>query len=112
MRVFEQIAPLRAYLRAAREDDKAVGFVPTMGALHDGHVALMKKARAECEVVVLSIFVNPMQFGPDEDFHQYPRDLKKDTRLAQQAGVDAVFVPSTDEIYAPGSQAVVEVPDL
>jgi pantoate--beta-alanine ligase len=112
MRVFELIVPLRAYLRAAREDQKSVGFVPTMGALHDGHVALMKKARSECDVVVVSIFVNPSQFGPNEDFLKYPRELKKDTRIAQQADTDAVFAPSVEEIYPGGSQTSVDVPEL
>jgi pantoate--beta-alanine ligase len=112
MRVFEQVTPLRAYLQAAREDEKVIGFVPTMGALHDGHLALLKRAKSECDLAVLSIFVNPTQFGPSEDFQKYPRDLKKDTGLAQRADVDAVFSPSVEEIYPAGGQAVVDLPDL
>src|SRR5690349_5310885 len=112
MRVFEQIAPLRAYLRAAREDEKTVGLVPTMGGIHDGHIALMRRARAECELVVVSIFVNPTQFSPGEDYQRYPRDLKRDTKLAQQAEVDAVFAPSVEEIYPAGSQTFIEVPEI
>ena len=112
MRVFHQISPLRAYLRAAREDRKTVGLVPTMGAFHDGHIALMKRARAECDLVVVSIFVNPTQFGPGEDFVKYPRDLESDTRIAQQAETDAVFAPSADEMYPPGCQTVVNLPEL
>jgi pantoate--beta-alanine ligase len=112
MRVFEHISSLRAYLRAAREDGKSIGLAPTMGALHEGHVALMKRARAECDVVVVSVFVNPTQFGPGEDYQKYPRDLKKDKNIAQAAGADAVFAPSAEEIYPAGFQTIVEVPDL
>jgi pantoate--beta-alanine ligase len=112
MRTFDQITSLRAYLRAAREDGKSVGFVPTMGALHEGHLTLMRKARSECDVVVASIFVNPTQFAPGEDFEKYPRDLRKDSVLSQKAGVDALFVPAPDQIYPPGGSTVVEVPDV
>lgn len=112
MRVFERVSPLRAFLKAAREDEKTVGFVPTMGALHDGHVALMKRARSECDVVVVSVFVNPTQFGPNEDYQKYPRELKKDSRIVQQADVDAVFAPSADDIYPAESQTYVELPEI
>jgi pantoate--beta-alanine ligase len=112
MRVFELITPLRAYLHAAREDGKVVGLVPTMGALHEGHISLMRRGRAECDLVVVSIFVNPTQFGEGEDFQHYPRDLRMDTRIAQQADVDAVFAPSIEEVYPAGSQTVVDVTEL
>jgi pantoate--beta-alanine ligase len=112
MRTFEQVSGLRAYLHAAREDGKKIGFVPTMGALHAGHLALMRRARGDCDVVVVSIFVNPTQFGPGEDYERYPRDLQHDSRLAQQVGVDALFTPSVEEMYLPGGQTVVEVPEL
>ncbi|HXG24848.1 MAG TPA: pantoate--beta-alanine ligase [Chthonomonadales bacterium] len=112
MRTFDQVSGLRAYLHAVREDGKKVGFVPTMGALHEGHLALMRRARDDCDVVVVSIFVNPTQFGPGEDYERYPRDLPRDSRLAQQVGVDALFTPSVEEMYPPGGQTVVEVPEL
>jgi pantoate--beta-alanine ligase len=77
----------------------AVGFVPTLGYLHQGHASLLRKARAECESVVLSIFVNPLQFGPNEDFEQYPRDIERDLRMAEENGVDVVFIPEVKEMY-------------
>src|SRR2546423_1045734 len=102
MRTFDGITSLRAYLRAAREDDKTVGFVPTMGAFHEGHITLMRRARTECDVVVVSVFVNPTQFAAGEDFERYPRQLAEDSRLAQQSGVDALFAPPVEEIYPTG----------
>src|SRR4051794_36493591 len=100
MRVIDTIAGLRKELDAERAAGRTVGFVPTMGYLHSGHVALMERARAECDVVVTSIFVNPLQFGPSEDLASYPRDLERDGELAGGAGVDLLFVPSVDEMYA------------
>lgn len=79
--------------------NKKVGFVPTMGFLHDGHLSLMKQARRENEIVVASIFVNPLQFGPNEDFEQYPRDEKRDANLAEEVGVDILFIPDVSEMY-------------
>jgi pantoate--beta-alanine ligase len=93
------IATLRAELDAARAAGRSVGFVPTMGFLHDGHASLMRAARAECDVVVASIFVNPLQFGPTEDLAAYPRDLEGDSALAEAAGVDLLFVPDGAEMY-------------
>ncbi|MDH4230340.1 MAG: pantoate--beta-alanine ligase [Nitrospirota bacterium] len=90
----------------------AVGFVPTMGALHAGHLSLMRRARAECPRVVVSIFVNPRQFGPTEDFGRYPRTLEADLRLCAEAGVDAVFCPAPEEVYPPGFQTTVSVGPL
>lgn len=89
-----------------------LGFVPTMGALHGGHAALIQRARQECDVVVVSIFVNPLQFGPQEDLHRYPRALEADTALCQQLGVDLLFVPSVAELYPAGMETltVVEPP--
>jgi pantoate--beta-alanine ligase len=112
MRTFDSVSTLRAYVRSSKQDGKVVGFVPTMGALHEGHVTLMKRARAECDVVIASIFVNPTQFGPGEDFNRYPRDLGRDSTLAQQAGVDALFTPSPETIYPAGDRTVVEVGEL
>ena len=99
MRVIDAIAALRKELDAERAAGRSVGFVPTMGYLHAGHVSLMDRARAECDVVVTSIFVNPLQFGPTEDLTAYPRDLERDSELARGAGVDLLFVPSVDEMY-------------
>ena len=90
----------------------SVGFVPTMGYLHEGHVALMHEACRECDTVVVSIFVNSLQFGPGEDLARYPRDLDRDSRLAKRAGVDLLFVPDEEEIYPDDEIAAVELPDF
>jgi pantoate--beta-alanine ligase len=102
--------PLRKAIAAARREGKQIGFVPTMGALHAGHVSLIEAARAANGFVVVSIFVNPTQFGPHEDFSRYPRPLERDLDLC--AGVDFVFVPDLATMYPPGFQTFVEVKDL
>lgn len=89
-----------------------IGLVPTMGAFHEGHLALIRAARDECETVVVSVFVNPAQFAEGEDFERYPRDEARDAALAEEAGVDVVFAPSTDELYPPGYQTWVDVEEL
>jgi pantoate--beta-alanine ligase len=94
---------------AARTAGHCIGLVPTMGALHEGHLSLMRRARGECGYVVVSIFVNPTQFPPGEDFARYPRDLDGDVQEAGEAGVDLVFAPATEEIYPPGDATFVEV---
>ncbi len=99
MKALTTVAELRAALDAARAAGRTVGFVPTMGYLHDGHASLMRQARGETGVVVTSIFVNPLQFGPSEDLAAYPRDLERDTALAEAAGVDLLFVPEVAEMY-------------
>jgi pantoate--beta-alanine ligase len=104
------IAALRAALAPLR--GSTIGLVPTMGALHAGHEALVRKARGECEVVVASIFVNPAQFGPGEDFERYPRDEERDSGLAESWGVDHLFAPAADEIYPDGFGTWVEVEGL
>jgi pantoate--beta-alanine ligase len=97
---------------AELELEGSVGLVPTMGAYHEGHLSLFRAARAENDVVVASLFVNPAQFGPGEDLDRYPRDEERDARLAEQEGVDVLFVPTADEIYPPGFQTWVEVEHL
>ena len=99
MRRIETIADLRAVLDAERTAGRTVGFVPTMGYLHEGHVSLMRAARRATDVVVTSVFVNPLQFAGDEDLDDYPRDLERDARLSEGAGVDLLFVPSVREMY-------------
>ena len=99
MRTIATIADLRAELDGHRAGGRSVGFVPTMGYLHDGHASLMRAAGAADDVVVASIFVNPLQFGAGEDLDAYPRDLARDTGLATEAGVDVLFTPSVEEMY-------------
>jgi pantoate--beta-alanine ligase len=95
-----------------REQDRTVGLVPTMGALHEGHLSLVREARRMCDVVVVSVFVNPAQFGPGEDFEHYPRDLTKDTALLTDYNVDYIFAPPVEEIYPKGFGTYVNVEGL
>jgi pantoate--beta-alanine ligase len=95
-------ADVRAAVAAAKREGRSVGLVPTMGYLHEGHLSLIRAARAECDLVVMSLFVNPIQFGPAEDLDRYPRDEESDLRLAGEAGADLVFAPAVEEIYPDG----------
>jgi pantoate--beta-alanine ligase len=95
-----------------REEGRTIGFVPTMGALHEGHLSLIHEARAMCDVVVVSVFVNPTQFGPNEDFKSYPRDLTRDAELLAEYNLDYVFAPAVEEIYPPGFSTYVNVEGL
>ncbi len=112
MPTIEKITRLRNTLNAARNLRQTIGFVPTMGAFHDGHLSLIRHCKKENDVCVVSIFVNPTQFGPKEDYRQYPRNKRRDCQLASQAGADIVFYPSVDEIYPPGSSTFIEVPNV
>jgi pantoate--beta-alanine ligase len=99
MEVAKTIESVRGLVKAARSAGKKIGFVPTMGALHIGHISLIEKAGKECDLVVVSIFVNPTQFGPGEDFEKYPRPLGADLEICEKAGVDVVFAPTPEQMY-------------
>ncbi|WP_407525124.1 pantoate--beta-alanine ligase [Methylobacterium oryzisoli] len=103
---------LRAQVGAWREDRESVGLVPTMGALHEGHLMLVRQARRTCARVVVSIFVNPTQFGPAEDFSRYPRDTERDLALLAQEGADAAYLPDVSTMYPPGFSTTVSVAGL
>ena len=96
MKVVRTKAELRAELAPARRAGRSIGLVPTMGSLHDGHLSLLSGARERCDVVVMSLFVNPTQFGPGEDLDAYPRDEARDAELAEGAGVDLIYAPAPD----------------
>jgi len=112
MIVCEGVSQLRETVRALRAAGRSIGFVPTMGALHAGHVSLMHSARADGHAVIVSIFVNPTQFGPSEDFDRYPRPLEADSRICRESGVDLLFTPSATEVYPPGDETRVRVAAL
>jgi pantoate--beta-alanine ligase len=103
---------LRALLAGPRREGRSVGLVPTMGYLHEGHLSLLRAARAECDVVVMSLFVNPTQFGPGEDLGRYPRDEERDAELAAEAGIDLIYAPPVEEVYPEGFSTFVEVGGL
>jgi len=105
----ETISDLRRFIKSARGSGKTIGLVPTMGYLHEGHLALVRAARQVVDFVVVSIFVNPAQFGPGEDFERYPRDLKRDETLLFEQETDLLFYPQVDEMYPLGYQTYVEV---
>lgn len=109
LRILRTVSELRAWADAARQAGQQVGIVPTMGALHEGHLTLIREARRHAEQVVVSVFVNPTQFGPSEDFAAYPRTLDRDARQAQSAGAQAVFAPAAHEMYPEGEQTRVQV---
>jgi pantoate--beta-alanine ligase len=100
---------MKEYARGARADGRVIGLVPTMGALHEGHTALARRARQECSRVIASVFVNPKQFGPKEDYQKYPRDLEKDAEKLATVGVDALFAPEAADIYPDGFRTYVDV---
>jgi len=112
MQIIEQIADMRAWSEGERHQGRRIVFVPTMGSLHEGHLSLVRDAKSRGERVVVSIFVNPMQFGPSEDFAKYPRDLERDRALLEKLGIDVLFHPTVAEIYPDGYQTHIEVEHL
>lgn len=112
MKIIRNITVMTEAVRKQRQKGRSIGFVPTMGALHEGHLSLIRQARRENDFIVVSIFVNPTQFGPKDDFEKYPRNLKKDTMLCKKEKVDIIFYPNAKEIYPPEFKTYVEVKEL
>ena len=112
MKIISTVDETRATVRIARQQGNTIGFVPTMGALHAGHISLVRAAKARCEFVVASIFVNPTQFGPNEDFTSYPRTFDADRQKLEAEGVDLLFAPSVEEMYPEGATTFVTVEDI
>src|SRR5438309_1548563 len=102
MKIIKSIRQMQQWAEQSRRQEKTIGFVPTMGALHEGHMSLIRAARKACDSVIVSIFVNPAQFGPAEDYTTYPRTLKADADLCRGAGVDFLFCPAVTEMYPSG----------
>jgi len=112
MQTFRNIKKLQKFIIGLKKIGKTIGFIPTMGYLHEGHLSLMRQSKKENNISVISIFVNPIQFGPKEDFKKYPRDFKRDEKLAKSAGVDIIFYPSIEQMYPAGYLSYVEVEKL
>ena len=109
MKILRTVAQITEFAKAAQQAGKVIGLVPTMGALHEGHLTLMRTAKAKCDVVIASVFVNPVQFGPNEDYDAYPRRFEEDCRKLESVGVDAVFHPEPAEMYPEGYGTYVNV---
>ena len=107
--VLDTILATRRWVRTERSAGKSLGFVPTMGAFHEGHLSLMRRARRQCDRVVVSVFVNPLQFGEGEDFDRYPRDFSRDLKLAEHEEVDALFHPAVEEMYPAPQRITIQV---
>ncbi|MCX5677874.1 MAG: pantoate--beta-alanine ligase [Candidatus Omnitrophica bacterium] len=112
MKLVDGISRMTTLVKMLKKEGKTIGFVPTMGYLHEGHVSLVKAARKHTDVVIMSIFVNPLQFGPKEDYEKYPRDIKRDEAMAGDAGVDVIFYPSVKDMYPEGYATYVNVESL
>lgn len=112
MKVVKHVAEMSALARQWKDEGKRIGFVPTMGYLHEGHLSLVRESKKRVDVTVVSIFVNPIQFGPQEDFQKYLRDLEKDSAYLEKGGVDCLFYPDAAEVYPPGYRSYVEVHGL
>lgn len=112
MKTFKTIREMKEALKGVKAEGKTVGFVPTMGFLHEGHLSLVRESLKKTDVTVVSIFINPTQFGANEDFKDYPRDLRRDARILKEEGVDYVFVPQVNMMYPEGYKTYVEVHDL
>lgn len=112
MQVITQIGQLKQIIYTAKREGKTIGLVPTMGYLHEGHLTLMRRARQEQGLVIATLFVNPLQFGPQEDYADYPRDLERDCRLAESTGIDVLFAPSVDEMYPAGNGKILSFVDV
>jgi pantoate--beta-alanine ligase len=112
IRIIREPAEMQALANRLRREGKSIGFAPTMGYLHEGHASLLRAARLDCDAVVLSIFVNPTQFGPNEDLDKYPRDMERDENIARQEGTDCIYYPDARTMYPPGYQTYVTVEKL
>jgi pantoate--beta-alanine ligase len=112
MKTIKSISTLRGILASARKKGRTIGLVPTMGYFHEGHLSLMRRAHLDCDIVVVSLFVNPLQFGPKEDFKAYPRSLKRDAQMAKKAGVDILFIPETRDLFGSNYQTFISVEEL
>ena len=112
MKIVKTVQDMRQLSKRAKINNKSIGLVPTMGYLHEGHLSLIHRARKDCDIVVMSIFVNPTQFAPGEDFKKYPRDFDMDRKLAESAGVDVIFYPDAKHIYAKGFSTFVSVENM
>ena len=112
MQVITQIGQLKQIIYTAKHEGKTIGLVPTMGYLHEGHLTLMRRARQEQGLVIATLFVNPLQFGPQEDYADYPRDLERDCKLAESTGIDVLFAPAVDEMYPDGNGKILSFVDV
>lgn len=112
MKIINRIDKMKTHSRILKKSGKLIGLVPTMGYLHEGHLSLLRTAKKQCDTLILSIFINPIQFGPEEDFEKYPRDMQKDEEKAKLCGVDIIFNPPAEEMYPEGFSTYVNVENL